>query len=57
MKDSSDLSKPSPEIAATCFGVDVPVSPFLNETRIRRMNEGRYEGEEIQGRAGRCPAG
>lgn len=49
MKDSSDLSKPSPEIAATCFGVDVPVSPFLNETRIRRMNEGRYEGEEIQG--------
>ncbi|WP_299614166.1 FkbM family methyltransferase [uncultured Tateyamaria sp.] len=27
----------------------VPASPFLNETRIRRMNAGRYEGEEITG--------
>ncbi|GGX55204.1 hypothetical protein GCM10007385_24620 [Tateyamaria omphalii] len=49
MKDSIDANDPSAEIAATCFGVHVPASPFLNETRIRRMNEGRYEGEEIQG--------
>lgn len=49
MKDSTSAIKTSPDIAATCFGVHVPASPFLNETRIRRMNEGRYEGEEIKG--------
>lgn len=44
-----DTEFPRPKVAATCFGVNVPASPFLNETRIRRMNEGRYEGEEIAG--------
>ena len=39
----------TPGIAATSFGVHVPVSPFLNDTRIQRMNAGRYEGEEIAG--------
>ena len=36
-------------IAAVCKGVRVPHSPFLNETRIRRIDEARYEGEEITG--------
>ncbi|MBP0484093.1 FkbM family methyltransferase [Sagittula sp. M10.9X] len=36
-------------VAALCKGVKVPASPFLNETRIRRMEEGRYEGDEIAG--------
>ncbi|WP_299555118.1 FkbM family methyltransferase [uncultured Tateyamaria sp.] len=49
MTDTNGASELSSEIAATCFGVKVPASPFLNETRIRRMNEGRYEGEEIKG--------
>ncbi|WP_108887200.1 FkbM family methyltransferase [Pseudoprimorskyibacter insulae] len=35
--------------AANCLGVSVPESPFLNEMRIVRMNEGRYEGQEIAG--------
>ncbi len=34
---------------ASCLGVDVPASPFLNETRIRRINAARYEGQEIAG--------
>ena len=38
-----------PSIAALCKGVRVPHSPFLNETRIRRIQEARYEGEEIAG--------
>jgi FkbM family methyltransferase len=38
-----------PTFAATCKGVKVPPSPFLNETRIKRMEEARYEGEEIAG--------
>lgn len=38
-----------PRIAATCKGVRIPHSPFLNETRIRRIEEARYEGEEIAG--------
>jgi FkbM family methyltransferase len=33
--------------AAHCLGVDVPASPFLNETRIDRINSARYEGDEI----------
>lgn len=37
------------EIAANCHGVDVPQSPFLNETRIKRINAARYEGQEIAG--------
>ncbi|MFZ7093257.1 FkbM family methyltransferase [Primorskyibacter sp. 2E233] len=36
-------------IAAECKGVRVPASPFLTETRIRRIEEARYEGEEIAG--------
>ena len=37
------------EIVARCEGLRVPASPFLNETRIRRINAARYEGEEIAG--------
>ena len=37
------------EIAATCFGLNVPVSAFLNDKRIERLNAGRYEGQEIKG--------
>lgn len=36
-------------IAAECMGLRIPHSPFLTETRIRRLEEGRYEGQEIQG--------
>lgn len=35
--------------AALCKGVRVPHSPYLNETRIKRIEEARYEGEEIAG--------
>lgn len=35
--------------AASCHGVRVPPSPFLTETRIARINAGRYEREEIAG--------
>lgn len=38
-----------PEIAATCFDVLVPASPFLTEGRIERINAGKYEGQEISG--------
>jgi len=37
------------EWAATCLGVKVPNSPFLNESRIELLNAGRYEGQEILG--------
>jgi len=37
------------EIAAQIHGVKVPVSPFLNETRTDRINNGRYERQEIEG--------
>lgn len=37
------------EIAAQCYGVKVPHSPFLHEKRIERINAGRYEGQEIDG--------
>lgn len=36
-------------IAATCHGVHVPHSPYLNETRIERIAQARYEGSEIAG--------
>ncbi|MBV7396358.1 FkbM family methyltransferase [Mameliella sediminis] len=36
-------------VAARCRGVDVPISPFLTETRQRRIEAGRYEGDEIAG--------
>jgi FkbM family methyltransferase len=39
----------SQEIAATCLGVKVPQSSFLTETRIKRINAARYEGQEIAG--------
>ena len=35
-------------IAANCLGVDVPMSPFLNPKRIKRINEAGYEGQEIK---------
>ncbi len=35
--------------AAHCLGVDVPLSPFLHEKRINRINEAKYEGQEIAG--------
>ena len=35
-------------IAAECMGLKVPASPFLTETRIRRIRAARYEGEEIR---------
>ncbi|MEL7167267.1 MAG: FkbM family methyltransferase [Pseudomonadota bacterium] len=38
-----------PAIAATCKGVRVPASPFLNDRRIARINAGRYEGAELNG--------
>ena len=37
------------EIVARCEGLRIPASPFLNETRIQRINAARYEGEEIAG--------
>lgn len=37
------------DIVARCEGLRVPASPFLNETRIARINAARYEGEEIAG--------
>lgn len=39
----------SSEVAASCHGVNVPASRFLSDTRIRRINAGRYEGQEITG--------
>lgn len=39
----------TPDIAAECLGVKVPMSGFLNETRIERINAARYEGQEIAG--------
>lgn len=35
--------------AAICHGVKVPQSRFMNETRVARINGGRYEGDEIRG--------
>ncbi|MFP4238606.1 MAG: FkbM family methyltransferase [Rhodosalinus sp.] len=35
-------------IATECMGLKVPASPFLTETRIRRIAAARYEGEEIR---------
>ena len=43
------MAKKTKPHAALCHGVKVPPSPFLNDTRIRRMGEGKYEGEEIRG--------
>lgn len=38
-----------PDPVVECKGVKVPPSPFLNDTRIRRIEEAKYEGEEIAG--------
>lgn len=45
MSDDTQIT----DAPATCLGVKVPASPFLNETRIKRINEARYEGDEIAG--------
>jgi FkbM family methyltransferase len=37
------------EIVATCQGLRIPASNFLNPTRIKRISASRYEGEEIAG--------
>ncbi|MFV0512365.1 MAG: FkbM family methyltransferase [Jhaorihella sp.] len=37
------------EIAAECLGVKVPMSRFLHDKRIERINAARYEGQEIAG--------
>jgi FkbM family methyltransferase len=37
------------EIAARCLGVDVPISRYLHEGRISRINSANYEGHEIRG--------
>ncbi len=41
------MSELSP--VAICKGVKVPPSPFLNETRIKRIEAAQFEGEEIAG--------
>lgn len=45
-KENSAISD---DPAAYCMGVTVPMSPFLHEKRIDRINGGRYEGQEIRG--------
>ncbi len=42
-------AQPIPQTAAECHGVRVPASPFLNDMRIKRINAGRYERQEIDG--------
>jgi len=42
-------TKKSPEVVAECHGVKVPASPFISEDRIKRINKGRYEHQEIAG--------
>lgn len=44
---SSKTKKPA--VAAECEGVKVPQSPLLNDARIERINQSRYEGQEIAG--------
>lgn len=39
----------SDEIAAECLGVKVPMSQYLHENRIERINSAEYEGQEIRG--------
>lgn len=36
-------------VAAECLGVKVPMTRFLHEKRIERINAARYEGQEIAG--------
>lgn len=49
MSTSSNPAATKPEVAATCLGIQVPPSPFLTETRIERINAGKYEEQEING--------
>ena len=44
---SSKSKKPA--VAAVCEGVKVPQSELMNEIRIDRINQSRYEGQEIAG--------
>lgn len=39
----------SGDLTAECHDVSVPSSPYLNETRVARINTGRYESDEIRG--------
>ena len=43
------VSRPLPDVAAICRGLLVPSSPMLTDTRIARIEAGRYEGQEIAG--------
>ncbi len=43
------MSEKQSDIVAVYRGVRVPASPFLTEPRITRLNEGRYEAEEVAG--------
>lgn len=50
MADSNEAAAAQPDgVAATCMGLRVPMSRFLNEARIARINAARYEGQEIAG--------
>ncbi len=49
MPDGQPEGPLNPEFAATCHGVGVPPSRYLQETRIARINAGNYEGDEIRG--------
>lgn len=49
MLDELNSVASQPEIAAAYLDVQVPASPFLNASRIERINAGKYEGQEIKG--------
>lgn len=49
MSSKSNVATLKPEVAASYLDVQVPASPFLNESRIERINAGKYEGQEIDG--------
>jgi FkbM family methyltransferase len=46
---TNEQSMTKTEIAVECHGVRVPASPYLTETRIDRIAQARYEGDEIKG--------
>ncbi|MDQ2091408.1 FkbM family methyltransferase [Marimonas arenosa] len=47
MNQHSPIPTGADGVAAAFMGIEVPGSPFLNDTRIDRINSGRYEGQEI----------
>ncbi len=49
MTTSDMIMQDQADHVALCLGVKVPPSPFLNDTRIERINAARYEGQEIKG--------